>query len=396
MIIILFAVTGFLILSYVREDIRFEKNIFLYGTAAITFFIYSFIVFDAAFKRCSKTLWNAVLFLLCVSFVVLTRLTPALALKQIAWAALAVTLSPVVPILLNSKKIDFTKLKLFYLISGLILLVSVFIYGSITGGALNWIDFNFTVGSREISFSFQPSEIVKILFAFFLAASFSSPIRGILSIAGEAGAAAVFVMILVIQRDLGGALLFFMVFMSALYVATGSARLFFAGIIAAALAGSFAYFQFDHVRIRVVSFLNPWADFFNTGNQIMHSLFAIYTNGFWGSGLNLGKPLRIPVVETDFIFAAASEEFGLIFGVLIIVIYMFILFFGARAALRAGDDFKKILLAALVSGFAFQTFLIIGGVIKLIPLTGVTTPFLSYGGTSLLTSLIIIAVVQSY
>jgi cell division protein FtsW (lipid II flippase) len=153
-----------------------------------------------------------------------------------------------------------------------------------------------------------------------------------------------------------------------------------------AIGGILAYFLFWHVRVRIEAWLNPWMDVPGKTYQIVQSLFAIAAGGFFGTGLFMGHPEYIPVVASDFIFSAICEEFGILGGIAIILVYFVIMYRGIKVALEARDEFGALMAAGLISMFSLQVFTIIGGVIKFIPLTGVTLPFVSYGGSSMVMS----------
>ena len=179
-----------------------------------------------------------------------------------------------------------------------------------------------------------------------------------------------------------------------LYITTSNFLLLLAGFGGMGLASLLAYKLFGHVRVRVSTWIDPWKDAGDTGYQITQSLFAITTWGFLGSGLTRGMPGKIPVVERDFIFSAVCEEMGAVFAMGIVCIYMLLFLRGMFIAVRAKRRFYSMLAAGIVIMFSFQTFLIIGGVIKLIPLTGVTLPFVSYGGSSVLVSVGLMGLLQ--
>ena len=199
------------------------------------------------------------------------------------------------------------------------------------------------------------------------------------------------VLVLVQEKELGASLLFFAIFVVMLWVATARPVYPLAGLLLFSAGSTIAYQLFGYVRQRVVIWLHPFAQAQTHGYQLVQSLFALATGGLWGTGLGLGRPDLIPVVYTDFIFAAAGEELGMVGTTAIICCYAL---FGARAfglATKVRDDFSKLLVTGLATVFCLQTILIIGGVTKLIPLTGVTLPFMSYGGSSLLANFVIVA-----
>jgi len=200
------------------------------------------------------------------------------------------------------------------------------------------------------------------------------------------------ILVLVFERDLGSSLLFFAVFASMLYMATersayliGSLALFSAGAVA-------GYHLFGHVRDRVQGWLNPWPYRLGPkGFQIIQSWYAFAAGGVYGKGIGLGIPDRIPYASTDFIFAAIGEELGLIGTIAIVVCFMLIVGSGFRIAIEATRPFSKLFAAGLTTILGLQTFIIIGGVTRMIPLTGITLPFVSYGGSSLVANFVILA-----
>jgi peptidoglycan glycosyltransferase len=206
--------------------------------------------------------------------------------------------------------------------------------------------------------------------------------------------AGVTVIILVLQRDLGGALIFFITYLFMLYAATARPLYLFSGLLGGSMAAVVAYRLFNHVQVRVLAWKNPFAYIDREGYQITQSLFAIGTGGWFGMGLNRGLPTDIPVVDSDFIFSAISEELGGLFAICIILIFLscFIMFF--NIALIQEDIFHRLLPIGFAVMFGFQVFLSIGGVIKFIPSTGVTLPLISRGGSSALSIVIMFMVLQ--
>jgi cell division protein FtsW (lipid II flippase) len=194
------------------------------------------------------------------------------------------------------------------------------------------------------------------------------------------------------QKDLGSSLLFFGMFMALLYVATGRFSYVAVGLSLFAVGATIAYNLFGHVQLRVSTWLDPWADYEDAGFQLAQSLFALGSGGILGSGWGEGQPQTIPFASTDFIFAALGEELGLIGSTAIVLIFLLMVFRGVRIALTANDEFGTLLATGLVITFALQTFVIVAGVTRLIPLTGITLPFVSYGGSSLLSNYALIAV----
>jgi cell division protein FtsW (lipid II flippase) len=202
---------------------------------------------------------------------------------------------------------------------------------------------------------------------------------------------AIAIMIMVLQKDLGSSLLFFTVFVAMLYIATDRAAYLVFGIGMFALAVVVAYKGFGHVQVRIDTWLDPWKDPRNKGYQLVQSLYGFGSGGFQGTGIGLGRPDVIPVATTDFIFAAIGEELGLLGTVAVVIAFMLLVGSAYRIAVEARRPFSKLFAAGLATILGVQTFVIIGGVTRLIPLTGVTLPFVSYGGSSLVANFVILA-----
>jgi cell division protein FtsW len=196
--------------------------------------------------------------------------------------------------------------------------------------------------------------------------------------------------VLIYQRDLGASLLLFALFIGMIYAATGRVAYVVAGGALTLVGGVVAYQMFDHVQRRVTSWLHPFDDFTGAGYQIAQSLFAMGSGSLTGSGIGLGRPDLIPAATTDFIFAAVAEEMGFAGSVLVLAAYILLIAIGFGIALRARDVFRKFLAAGLTLVLGIQAFLILAGVLRLFPVTGITLPFMSYGGSSLLANVILV------
>jgi cell division protein FtsW (lipid II flippase) len=258
-------------------------------------------------------------------------------------------------------------------------------------------------------FSIQPAEFTKIALIIF-AASYLSSKRTVLSTAGKRVlglvlprardlapliiSAVIALAVLFYGRDLGTALLLFGVFLAMIYFATSRVSWMVIGLLAFSVGAFVAYLNFSHVQTRVNIWLNPFEDPSNAGYQLVQSLFSLGTGGIFGTGLGAGRPDLVPFASTDFITAAIGEELGLVGLTAILLCYLILASRGIRAGMAVRDDFGKLLASGLGFSLAFQLFVVVGGVTALIPLTGLTSPFLSYGGSSLLANYVIIALLM--
>lgn len=330
-----------------------------------------------------------------ISFV--TRLAPEDAVAQVVWLFLSVAAMVAVLVLVpNLDKLAQYKYTIGLL--GVIFLLLPMIVGTEIYGSKLWI----IIGP----FSFQPGELSKVLITLFLAAylaenrellSASSRKIGPVTLPRPRMLAPLFIMwgmsllVVIFERDLGSAVLFFTIFVIMLYVATGRMGYVLISLALLGVGGVFCYMGFAHVRTRFQIWLDPFADASGSGLQIVQSLFSIADGGLVGTGIGKGLPTLIPVVKSDFIFSAIAEEMGLLGGSAVLLLYMLLAVRGFTTAARAKSDMSAFSAVGLTASISFQAFLIVGGVTRFLPLTGVTLPFMSQGGSSLLSSFIIVA-----
>ncbi len=333
-----------------------------------------------------------------VGVTMIYRLNPAKVLEQWVWIMLGGVLLAAV-VLTFREYGQLAQYKYVSALAGVALLLSPMlpVVGREINGSRLWIHLG--------PLSFQPAEIAKILIVIFLAAYLAekrellaTSTRRILGVwlpeARHFGPLllmwGISLVILVGEKDLGSSLLFFGMFLMMLYVATERWAYVIIGVLLF-LAGAYvAYLLFAHVRTRIDIWINPWADAAGKGYQIVQSLFAIASGGVGGAGLGMGSPGKIPDVSTDFIFSAIAEETGLVGSLALVMAYLLFTLRGLRIAAACNDEFGKLLAFGLAAIFGLQAFVIIGGVSRLIPLTGITLPFVSYGGSSIVSNFILL------
>lgn len=374
----------FLGYSVIYLNVENDTIVLFYGLQVIYFVLtmgISNILYD---KKMNRPLMNNMCLMLMIGLMMLTRLSYTRAKKQFAILVVATILALLVPKLIARIKL-LRELTWVYCVTGLALLSVVLLIGRVSYGAKLSIEL--------LGFSFQASELVKLLYVFFLAALLhkNSGWKGFLLSAVFAG---MHVIILVLSKDLGSALILFIVYLAMIYVATGRAVLLFGGLLAGSAASALAYRLFDHVKVRVLAYTDPWSVIDNEGYQITQSLFAIGTGGWLGLGLCKGKPGKVPVVDQDFVFSAISEEFGGFFALCLILLCLCIFITFIKIASEQTDGFYKLIALGLAVTYGFQTILTIGGAIKFIPSTGVTLPLVSYGGSSMIGTMLLFGIFQ--
>lgn len=360
-----------------------ERMILLY-LAQLVFFLTYTGLYRLFYRNASRILVNNMCMLLCVGFIMLTRISYEKSVRQFLVVAVSALVTWIIPFIMD-RVWQLSRIPWLYGVLGLALLIAVWLVGNNSFGA----QLSINIGG----FRFQPSEFVKISFVFFTATMFyrSTDVKTVMITTAMAAA---HVLVLVLSKDLGSALIFFITYLAMLFAATANWWYLIGGIASGCGASALAYALFGHVRTRVLAWRNPWEDIDNRGYQITQSLFAIGTGGWFGMGLYQGMPYKIPVVEKDFIFAAVSEEMGAIFAVCVLLVCLgcFLQFVMLAAKMQA--VFYKLIAFGLGIVYAVQVFLTVGGVTKFIPSTGVTLPFVSYGGSSVLSTFILFGVIQ--
>lgn len=361
-----------------------DVTVLMFYGAQVVYLAATLILFRNIYPLASRLLINNMCMLISIGFIMITRISYEQSVKQFKIIVASTVVALIIPIII--RKLRFiTKMYWFYTLMGIGLLALVAIMAQSTYGA----KLSFTVGGVSI----QPSEFVKIIFVFAIAGLLSNA-RDFKRIVIATGLAALHVLILVVSKDLGSALIFFITYLVMLFVATRNPFLVLAGILAGSVAAVGAYFLFAHIRVRVQAWQDPFQDYYAGGYQICQSLFSIAAGSWFGTGLYQGSPTAITFVEQDFMFSAVAEELGSIFGICLILVCMSCFIMFVNISMQLKNRFYRLVAVGLGSTYAVQVFLTIGGGIKLIPLTGVTLPLVSYGGSSALSTLIMFAIVQ--
>lgn len=332
--------------------------------------------------------------LLTIGIVTIYRISPKLGLGQLVWSLVGILVFYITYFILRAMR-KLEKMTLFYLVVSISLFLITIVFGSEKFGAKNWIQ----LGS---SVTFQPTEITKIVLIFLIAAYYTSYryqlVNKFNKQIGFLPVAVIyfFVGLLFMQRDLGTATIFLCIFTGIQFIYEEDRKALFFNIGLMLFGALIGYKLFNHVRVRVDIWLNPWTEenIYGKAVQIVQSLFAIGEGGFFGKGLGMGYPNLIPLSYSDLIFPVICEEMGIFTGIGIIMLFMLLAYRAFKIAIAQEYKFYRILAIGIGILFVIQSFLNIGGVIKLIPMTGLTLPFVSYGGSSMISSFIALGVLQ--
>ena len=395
-----FILINFISLSLLRPD-DLSSHISILTVWVICVLSGQFLL-DRYLPNRDKLLFPIVIFLSGWGLVMITRLEPPFADKQSVWLLVSVVAMLIVAILPQPLR-WLRNYRYLWFFGGLTLLLSTIVLGSNPSGQAGtpqlWLGFG--------SIYFQPSEALKIILVAFLASYLAEQYPALRAeglVSGNRLLAlsprvvgpvilmwSISVVVLVWQRDLGAAMLFFAVFLILVYAAGGYTMIIVGGALLIVIAAIIAYAGFAVVRLRIDIWINPWPESDGRAFQLVQSLQAFASGGIFGQGIGQGAPNYIPVVHSDFVFAAIAEEYGLLGIISILTAIAAFTVRGLQIAARQQDHpFYAFLAIGLCSLIAIQSILIMGGTIRLLPLTGVTLPFLSYGGSSLLTSFIIV------
>ena len=395
--------------------VNFARGDWLDAQVALTFMVFAiaFGGINAAMRQWASTaipyLFPLVAFLAAIAFTEIYRLDPELAAVQ-RWSLLiGAAASSLLLFLMRDEGVAVLRRYRYLFLAAAILLLLLpllptdwsFIRGAEVNGSRLWVRFDLL----ERTISFQPGELAKVLLTIFLASYLADRHVAMATTNRSFGrlkmpeprqfgpvfiAAGAAFAVLIYQRDLGASLLLFALFIGMIYAATGRGAYIVAGGALTVAGGFVAYRLFDHVERRVFSWLHPFDDYTGAGYQIAQSLFAMGSGSLTGSGIGLGRPDLIPAASTDFIFAAIAEEMGFAGSIAVLAGFALLVTIGFGIALRTRDVFRKFLAAGLTLVIGVQAFLILAGVLRLFPVTGITLPFMSYGGSSLVANMILV------
>lgn len=367
------------LVSFFNIAILSRQWIYVYFYVVLQVFLFLVLcITPLVYRNINRLLLNNMCMLMGIGMIMVSRLDTDKAVRQFKIMVFSYVICLIIPFLIT--RIKWLKhLTWFYALAGILPISMVLILGETTLGS----KLSFTIQGV----TFQPSEMVKIIFVLFLAASLhkSTSIWKVLITAMVAGA---HVLILVLSKDLGSALIFFMAFLLVVFVASGNYLYLLLGFAGGTGASVLAYNMFAHVRIRILAWTDPWTYIDNQGYQITQSLFAIGSGSWFGMGLYQGTPDDIPYVEEDFIFSSICEEFGTIFGICLLLVILSCFLMMVKIALKSKINFYRYAAFGFGIIYIFQIFLTVGGGIRFIPITGVTLPFISYGGSSIVSSMI--------
>lgn len=364
----------------------YDKGALIIAIVMTVLIAYSHFVLRKFFPDGDKYIFIFANILAVIGIVMIYRISPINAVKQIMSYSLGVMVFILLVIFLPDLK-KYCKYKYVYLVLTIIFMSMTYFCGvDAINGSKNWIK----IGSV---FMFQPSEFGKI----FLVAYLSSVLKDYKNFKNLIGPSIVVMLSLgfmVLQKDLGSALIIFAISVTVLYIATSKFKYVFTCLLMFIVGSYFSYKFFAHVRVRFTIWRNPWSYATGKGMQIVQSLIGIAWGGFTGTGLGLGYPKFVPVNVSDFIFTSICEEMGILTGLGIIILYFLLFYRCMRAAIYVEDKFSRLLAVGYGTTIAAEALVIIGGVTNMIPLTGITLPFVSYGGSSMLITFFSLGIIQ--
>lgn len=381
-LLVIFDISAFVLMAF--RELPVSITALTFGSILSALMVLGYLIPTLLFRHIDRFILIIVFLLVSVGLVIQYRIEEEIAYKQMLMFGIGL-LAMIVCILFMRIPKFFKRVNKLLIAGSVGLLLLLLIIGDEQYGAKNWI----FIGGHSV----QPSEFVKAALVFILA-NYLTEGKTVREIRPMIVFVACTVALLVLERDLGAALLIAGTSLILFYAATGNRLYTLSGMGIGAVGAVASYFLFDHVKARVTVWKNPWATYSTSGYQIAQGLMAIASGGLWGVGLTLGSPKLIPAYHTDYIFAVICEEFGIIVGLCIISFYLMLIVRGALVALGASQRYLMLVAFGCTVLLTLQSFIIIGGVIKLIPLTGITMPFVSYGGSSMISCMMLIGIIE--
>ena len=342
------------------------------------------VLFELFYPAVNRLVINNMCMLLVIGFVILTRLNMGLAVRQFIIAVVSMAAAMCIPWLIRRFR-EIKNWSWVYALLGILPLGIVLVLGNTTYGS--------KLSYSIFGLSFQPSEFIKIIFVFFIASALCKS-TSLLQVIYVTAVAGIHVLILAASRDLGSALIFFVTYVLMVFLATKNFLYLILGIAGGSGASVIAYQLFRHVQERVQAWKDPWSVIDGEGYQVAQSLFSLGRGGLFGLGLFQGAPEDIPKVERDFIFSAVAEEMGLIVALCVIMVSLSCFIMFMNISMRMRDRFYQLIAFGVGIVYIFQVFLTIGGDTKFIPMTGVTLPLVSYGGSSVMATLFMFSIIE--
>lgn len=381
--IYLFIFVGFLNLALLNKPLDPLAGVFF--TVLIVIIGLTTWVLKKYYPMGDRLIFLLAISLCSIGLIMLFRLNKAIAIKQLVWLGIAIALFLFIVLYLKKGIAKFSKYRYVFLAGTILFMAMATFFGVEILGAKNWVKIG--------PIGFQPSEFGKIFLILYLASSLSD-ICSRKQLIQPCAVIGISLGFMVIQKDLGTALIIFAIAVTMVYLATSKTQyvLFSLGLFS--VGGFASYAMFSHIQRRIMIWLNPWLYVYNESYQVVQSMYAIAMGGFFGRGLGMGNPEYVAVNESDFIFSVICEEMGLLMGFAILILHFLLFYRSIRSAIHAQNNFTKLLASGLSVMIATQTLVIVGGVTGFIPLTGITLPFVSHGGTSLIISFLALGIIQ--
>lgn len=362
----------------------FDPGALIIGLVLCVLIGYAHFVVGKFFSMGDKYIVSFASILPVIGVAMLYRINSALAIRQIIWFILGISVYCAIVIVLPDLQ-RFARLRYLYMALTLMFVSMAAFIGTTVNGSKNWV----FIGNA----SFQPSEFGKIFFVLYLASALRK-YTGLKSLVEPAIISAIALGFMVLQRDLGSAMIFAFVGIAMMFIATNKISYILSALGIGAMGAVGSYFAFDHIKLRVSVWMDPFKEQYGDGYQIVQGLYAVASGGLFGRGLYQGSPSLIPVRESDYIFAVLAEELGVIFCIGLLFVYALLFFRSIRVGLNVKSVFSSLLSVGYSVMIATQVLVIIGGVMNMIPLTGITLPLVSYGGTSMLTVFFALGIIQ--